>query len=396
MQELEVSVGRSTYPLTPPFFVVATQNPVEQEGTYPLPEAQLDRFMFNIPVTYPTPEEEAEIVKSTTSNVSGTRRADSLRRRSRAAADARPRRAGGERRGRTLPSRSPATRGRKSVEQRSRTTCIGFIRYGASPRASQYLILGAKARALLHGPVPRRFRRRAGRCRARAAASAGAQFPRPGGRGRCRRDHPPHSGQRPQSVTGAMSLASIIPAPRSSPSRSRFASWSIRELLASVEDLDLVARWVVEGFLHGLHRSPYVGFSVDFASHREYMPGDDLRHLNWKLYGRARPAVHQAVRRRDERRSAPGARCQRLDDGRRRRSSRNCATRRCSRASLAHLASRQRDAVGLTLCRRERDRALSTPAAIPITSCRSSRPWPGRAIASAGRVRRASCTKRPS
>ena len=57
-------------------------------------------------------------------------------------------------------------------------------------------------------------------------------------------------------------------------------------LMGSVEDLDLVARWVVEGFLHGLHRSPYVGFSVDFASHREYMPGDDLRHLNWKLYGR--------------------------------------------------------------------------------------------------------------
>ena len=58
------------------------------------------------------------------------------------------------------------------------------------------------------------------------------------------------------------------------------------QLLASVEDLDLVARWVVEGFLHGLHRSPYVGFSVDFASHREYIPGDDTRHLNWKVYGR--------------------------------------------------------------------------------------------------------------
>src|SRR5687767_14953788 len=72
MQELECSVGRNTYPLQPPFFVVATQNPVEQEGTYPLPEAQLDRFMFNIQVTYPTPQEEAQIVKSTTSNTSAT------------------------------------------------------------------------------------------------------------------------------------------------------------------------------------------------------------------------------------------------------------------------------------------------------------------------------------
>src|ERR1700757_3234301 len=55
-------------------------------------------------------------------------------------------------------------------------------------------------------------------------------------------------------------------------------------LLANVEDLELIARTVVEGFLHGLHRSPYVGFSVEFASHREYLPGDDLRHLNWKLF----------------------------------------------------------------------------------------------------------------
>jgi uncharacterized protein (DUF58 family) len=57
-------------------------------------------------------------------------------------------------------------------------------------------------------------------------------------------------------------------------------------LLAKLEDLELVARTVVEGFLNGLHRSPYVGFSVEFASHREYVPGDDLRHLNWKLYAR--------------------------------------------------------------------------------------------------------------
>src|SRR6056297_37758 len=70
MQELEVSVGRESYQLTPPFFVVATQNPLEQEGTYPLPEAQLDRFMFDIPVTYPSREEEARIVKATTGNQS--------------------------------------------------------------------------------------------------------------------------------------------------------------------------------------------------------------------------------------------------------------------------------------------------------------------------------------
>jgi uncharacterized protein (DUF58 family) len=58
------------------------------------------------------------------------------------------------------------------------------------------------------------------------------------------------------------------------------------QVLATVEDLELVARGVVEGFKHGLHRSPYVGFSVEFDSHREYLPGDDLRHINWKAYGR--------------------------------------------------------------------------------------------------------------
>ena len=72
MQEQEVSVGRRSYRLEPPFFVIATQNPIEQEGTYPLPEAQLDRFMFNIPVDYPSPDEEVVIVKNTTANLAPT------------------------------------------------------------------------------------------------------------------------------------------------------------------------------------------------------------------------------------------------------------------------------------------------------------------------------------
>ena len=66
MQEREVTVGQQTYPLPDPFFTIATQNPIEQEGTYPLPEAQLDRFMFNIKVDYPTLEEEEKILAATT------------------------------------------------------------------------------------------------------------------------------------------------------------------------------------------------------------------------------------------------------------------------------------------------------------------------------------------
>ena len=68
MQEREVTVGRTTYDLPEPFFTIATQNPIEQEGTYPLPEAQLDRFMFNIKIDYPTAEEEEEILSVTTRN----------------------------------------------------------------------------------------------------------------------------------------------------------------------------------------------------------------------------------------------------------------------------------------------------------------------------------------
>ncbi|MFH1264443.1 MAG: AAA family ATPase, partial [Planctomycetota bacterium] len=66
MQEREVTVGQTTYPLPEPFFTIATQNPIEQEGTYPLPEAQLDRFMFNIKVDYPSSAEEEQILASTT------------------------------------------------------------------------------------------------------------------------------------------------------------------------------------------------------------------------------------------------------------------------------------------------------------------------------------------
>lgn len=151
MQELEVTVGRHTYPLNPPFFVVATQNPVEQEGTYPLPEAQLDRFMFNIPVNYPSPGEEAEIVKSTTSNAAVTLqpilsaeevlRLQTLVRGVPVANDAVNFAVAISGLSRPLPE----TAAKKGDDVHR------FIRYGASPRASQYLILGAKARALLQG-----------------------------------------------------------------------------------------------------------------------------------------------------------------------------------------------------------------------------------------------------
>jgi MoxR-like ATPase len=148
MQEVEVSVGRRTYKLAPPFFVVATQNPIEQEGTYPLPEAQLDRFMFNVPVDYPTPEEEARIVNSTTTTqraeVTPVLKAQEIVRLQELV--------------RGVPVAEAVVQYAVNLVGLSRPGYLAgndgvhkYIRYGGSPRATQYLILGAKARALLSG-----------------------------------------------------------------------------------------------------------------------------------------------------------------------------------------------------------------------------------------------------
>ena len=148
MQEREISVGRETYRLSPPFFVVATQNPVEQEGTYPLPEAQLDRFMFNIPVVYPSKREEAEIVKATTGDaqveLSPVLKLEEVLQLQSLV--------------RGVPVANHVIDYAVDLVDASRPDSgdappqiSRFIRYGASPRATQCLVLGGKARAVLLG-----------------------------------------------------------------------------------------------------------------------------------------------------------------------------------------------------------------------------------------------------
>ena len=148
MQELAVTAGGTTYPLKPPFFVLATQNPLEQEGTYPLPEAQLDRFMFDIHLDYPSAQNEPIIVERTTG-----------------AAGQRPDKVIGAKEivllqhlVRRVPisphvltyvttlvrSTRPQTRGCPDPIAK-------YVHCGASPRAAQYLVLGAKARAVMQG-----------------------------------------------------------------------------------------------------------------------------------------------------------------------------------------------------------------------------------------------------
>jgi MoxR-like ATPase len=147
MEEHDVTAAGTTYKLEEPFFVLSTQNPIEQEGTYPLPEAQLDRFMFNIWLDYPTDKEEMEIVKATTAEyipdiqkvISGEELIDfqNLIRR--------------------VPVADNVVEFAVRLVRATRPLngAVGFIKdflsYGAGPRASQYLILGAKSKAALEG-----------------------------------------------------------------------------------------------------------------------------------------------------------------------------------------------------------------------------------------------------
>jgi MoxR-like ATPase len=148
MQEHQVTAAGTTYSLPDPFFVLATQNPIEQEGTYPLPEAQLDRFMLELRVNYPSRAEEEAIVEQTTGAVRGGLQ-PVLDAHSVVAMQA-------------LVRRIPVSRGliRSAVTLARMTRPLDgdappfireFVEWGAGPRASQYLVLGAKARAAMAG-----------------------------------------------------------------------------------------------------------------------------------------------------------------------------------------------------------------------------------------------------
>ncbi len=148
MQEKSVTAAGHTYRMSNPFFVLATQNPIEQEGTYPLPEAQLDRFMFNIEVGYPSFKEELEVVKSTTGESSATINKvldekdilhfQELIRKIPVADNVY------EYAVKLSSSTRPASEFAQEITK-------DYIAWGAGPRASQYLVLGAKAHAALHG-----------------------------------------------------------------------------------------------------------------------------------------------------------------------------------------------------------------------------------------------------
>ena len=152
MQEHKVTAGGTTYDLDEPFFVLATQNPIEQEGTYPLPEAQLDRFMFNLKIDYPSVSDEIAIVRETTT--SKTQILNAIMTKAEIASY------------QELVRRVPVAdnvvefavklvRATRPDSENAPDFIQHSVDWGAGPRASQYLVLGAKAKAILEGrPTP--------------------------------------------------------------------------------------------------------------------------------------------------------------------------------------------------------------------------------------------------
>jgi MoxR-like ATPase len=147
MQEGQVTAAGRTYPIEPPFLVFATQNPIEQEGTYPLPEAQLDRFMFHVSVDYPSEEDEVTIVETTTSAEEPELGAVLDPDRILALGQLVRRVPAPEHVVRYAVSLARATRPLETAQSFVRE----WLRWGAGPRASQYLVLAGKARAILEG-----------------------------------------------------------------------------------------------------------------------------------------------------------------------------------------------------------------------------------------------------
>jgi MoxR-like ATPase len=148
MQEREVTVGRTTYELPDPFFTIATQNPIDQEGTYPLPEAQLDRFMFNIKVGYPSSEEEERILASTTRNekpevrkILSSRAIVNLQKLVTSVAVSEH----------IIKYVSRLVRATRPKDDTAPKFVREMVDWGAGPRAGQFLINGGKALAAMDG-----------------------------------------------------------------------------------------------------------------------------------------------------------------------------------------------------------------------------------------------------
>ncbi len=276
MQELHVTVAGNRHDVPRPFHVLATQNPIEQEGTYPLPEAQLDRFLMQIDVDYPDHETERKIVFDTTgteeSKPKPTMTADEL--------------IAAQRLVRRLPVGESVVEAILKLVRSARpgpeTGDIGkLISWGPSPRASQALMLVARARALIDGRLSPSIDDVARHGRADPQAPHGAHL-----RGaRRRREHR----SRHRQAQGAHRIIGWRRRARRTSTRSRrpqHASGEARTLAETMPRLILEARRIAATVIHGLHGRKRAGPGENFWQYRRFLSGEPARRVDWRRSAR--------------------------------------------------------------------------------------------------------------
>src|SRR6476469_2673559 len=247
MQERQVTIGEQTYPLPDPFLVLATQNPIEQEGTYQLPEAQLDRFMFKLNISYPQKREERNILDLMATSAPDLR-VDPV----------------------VDPKQIVAARDLVNniyIDDRVKDYIVdvvwatrepaaynlrleGLIRYGASPRATIYLALGARAPAFLNGR---------GYVTPQDVKSIGPDV------------MPSRASTPPKSAGSA---------------RDDERSDKTTEILKKIRTLEIKTRGLVETAFAGNYHSVFKGRGMNFEDVREYQPGDEIRAIDWNVTAR--------------------------------------------------------------------------------------------------------------
>ena len=284
MQEHQVTIGRETHKVPDPFLVLATQNPIETEGTYPLPEAQVDRFMMKVLIDYPTDQEEFVIVERMTGTLLPV--------------------------GTVLTTQQLvelAARGRQGLRRSGADGICGAARRGHAP--------ARRVRPERHGAL-HPVRRQPARLDQPDPDGAGAGLPaRPqlrAGAGRAghgaRRDAPPARpvvrgavGQRHRDMILARVLDADPGAGRCRPLCRRtclVAQPSTPERILQRLDWQVIRR--LDGILQGDYRSLFYGFGLDLADLREYQPGDDIRYIDWNVTARLdTPYVRQYIEDRE-------------------------------------------------------------------------------------------------
>ena len=298
MQERQVTIGRETHPLPDPFLVMATQNPIESEGTYPLPEAQVDRFMLKVLIDYPTPTEEFVIVERMTAAFEPAGRAidaEHLAGLQRAADE-------------VFVDPSLIEYSVKLANATRNVAAVGlgdlsrYITFGASPRASINLILAGRALALVRGreyALPQDLREIAPdvlRHRMMLSYEALAD------------------GVTPDAIIDRILAAVPVPGARAARAHGRVGARHLerdtataRALSTRVETPERVLHrleWQVirrlDGRLQGNYRTIFRGVGTDFHDLREYEPGDDVRHIDWNVTARMdTPFLRQYVEDRE-------------------------------------------------------------------------------------------------